>query len=170
MVNLYNKIYISILNNFITILKKNNYIIYMYNKNFFIVLFFSKNSTLYIKNNYLIVVQNLKKFENKIILDFFLQFYFYKNIKIKFLGKGYKIKKKNNNSIIFFFNRSHVTSLWYNLIIVKKIKKRKILFSFLKYNWNYINIFKKIRYVSTYTKRGLKLSRGLFLKRKGKKT
>ncbi len=97
----------------LSIFKNNNTIyLYIYNINYFCFLKFSKeieikiqtNKSLEIKgNNSTIIIEKIKYFLN--------QFYFYKFTKIKFTGKGYKIKKNSNKSIILLFNRAHTTTL-----------------------------------------------------------
>jgi hypothetical protein len=101
--------------------------------------------------------------------QFILQFIKYKYTKIKFSGKGYKIKKYKNNSIILMFNRSHITSLWWRGIFLKKLKKYKI---YIKYNYLHTKIISdliNIRSINIFTKKGLRQSRQILLKKKGKK-
>ena len=100
------------------------------------------------------------------------QFCFYKALKIKFTGKGYKIKKVSTNSILFVFNRAHLVLLYYKNIFFKKIKKRKIhikYIGFLFYS-QIIPTLKNIRYINTYTRRGLRVSKQIVYKRRGKRT
>lgn len=40
------------------------------------------------------------------------QLYWYEFAKIKFRGKGYKIRKSSCKSIFLQFNRAHITTLW----------------------------------------------------------
>ena len=68
----------------------------------------------------------LKSCDLKSINTFLYQFLVCNFTKIKFVGKGYKIKKNCNNNIFLLFNKSHITNVWYKNIILKKYKKYKI--------------------------------------------
>ena len=161
--------------------KKKNYIfIQLKNKNY--VLIFRLNgpntcvtvcgSYLYfnikpspVELNELVVYKNL-------FCNLIKQFCVYSFSKIRFLGKGYKIKKISKNSFVFVFNRAHLTLLFFKNNFFKKIKKRKILIKYLGYNIsNKLQIvLKEVRKVSTYTRRGLRISRQVIYKRRGKRT
>jgi len=143
--------------------------VYLYNANIFIIITFNKNIKIFFNEDFFLIKKNLFAF-NKHLQNFIAQFFFYKNLKIKFLGKGFKIKKKQKKSVFFVFNRSHITTLWFNQLLNYKLKKRKVYINFINKNNNIVNLLKKIRYISTYTKRGLRLSRQINYKRKGKKT
>jgi hypothetical protein len=89
--------------------------------------------------------------------------------KIIFSGKGFKIRKKQN-FIFLFFNRAHASLLICNSLIAKKIHKHKMLF-FFKNEIIYKNTLKfliDIRPANIFTKRGLRFSRQMMWKRKGK--
>jgi hypothetical protein len=160
------------LENFNLSIFKNNGTIYLYiyNTNYFCFLKFSKKTEIKIKinksleignNSGVIVLEKIKYFLN--------QFYFYKFIKIKFTGKGYKIKKNSNKSMILLFNRAHTTTLWWKNLIIKKLKKYKI---YIKYNNTQkyiINSILNTRYINIFTKKGLRISRQIVFKKKGKK-
>lgn len=102
---------------------------------------------------------------------FFSQFFFFFN-KIKFKGKGYKIKiNKALNTLNFYFGHSHLSALFLTKLALKRVKKFK--FIALSTKIEKINDFKKkiqlVKPLSLYTKRGLRLSRQLTKKRPGKK-
>ena len=106
-----------------------------------------------------------------------LNIYFYK--KITFSGKGYKIKKiykniKNiNKSIIsFFFNKSHFNIVYFNNVLVKKLKKTKLIISSvnIKHLYYLSNTILNIRKVNIFTLKGLRLSRQIVYKKVGKKS
>jgi ribosomal protein L6P/L9E len=112
-------------------------------------------------------VFNLKKFTNFIKS---WNYYFFK--KIKFKGKGYKIKYLKKKKIMnFFFGKSHLTLFKYNHINVKKITKYKYLLK--SNNLNKLSHLSKkiilIKPLNFYTSRGLRLSKQIVYKRKGKK-
>lgn len=145
--------------------------LYIYNNTFFCLLCFDKNVSLQLISDKCINVKHnhLKKILNKNITKFLLQFYFYKFTKIKFAGKGYKIRKNMKQSMILLFNRAHTTTIWWKNIFIKKLKKYKI---YIKYNYNFINVCTEIvniRYVNVFTKKGLRMSRQILMKKKGKK-
>ena len=107
---------IILLNQKISILKKNGlFYIYIYNKNFFLIL----------KTNLLVGIKNSNEFlffekgtinrrlQGKQDLNSFLkQFYMYSYSKLKFTGKGYKIKKNKKCNMMLLFNRSHITNIF----------------------------------------------------------
>jgi len=74
--------------------------------------------------------------------------------------------------IKFFFGKSHMTSISFNKLIFRKLTKNKIFFITKKIN--YIEFVKslinKIRKISIYTKRGLRLTRQKIYKKTGKKS
>lgn len=160
--------------NFLTLVKNNKNYLYIYTNNWFIYyninnffINFKKSINLIELSNKL-PITNSREISN--ILNNFIfswELIFFK--KITFTGKGFKIKKKQK-IVYFFFNKSHLSLLICNKIIVKKINKQKILF-FYRNNQLYNNILNKIvniRFANIYTKRGLRFSRQLILKRKGK--
>ena len=107
---------IILLNQKISIFKKNGlFYIYIYNKNFFLIL----------KTNLLVGIKNSNEFlffekgtinrrlQGKQDLNSFLkQFYMYSYSKLKFTGKGYKIKKNKKCNMMLLFNRSHITNIF----------------------------------------------------------
>jgi ribosomal protein L6P/L9E len=106
---------------------------------------------------------------NKYLKTFEIYFF----IKIKFKGKGFKIKfNKKLRLIKFFFGRSHVTFYKLKKLKLKKINKYKFLLKGLnlsKLKKNASNIT-KIKPVNVYTLRGIRVSRQYISKRKGKKS
>jgi ribosomal protein L6P/L9E len=172
------KLFLPLNFNFLIIKKFNKIILIIFNNLFNIKLLFKKKNNLKInknintilyknyslnKNNFYLK-NNFYKFLNK------LNFYFFS--KIKFKGKGYKIGFYKKKKIInFYFGKSHKSILICNNVKLKKLGKYK----FIVYN-NNLNILKKIIYkiikikkINEYTNRGLRSSRQLIIKRKGKK-
>ena len=93
-------------------IRKGLFSVYIYNKYFFCFLKFSKIFTIKLKNNNTLEVINYVTDNNYQIQQYIKQFYLNEFTKIKFTGKGYKIKKNSNKSIILLFNRAHITILW----------------------------------------------------------
>lgn len=97
-------------------------------------------------------------------------FYFFS--KIKFKGKGFRIRfLKRNKLVKFFFGRSHKTFISFKKIIMKKINKYKFILKSLNKNkvLNNTNKVVSIKPLNLYTIRGLRNSRQIVFKRKGKK-
>ena len=109
----------------------------------------------------------------KQINSFLKTFESYFFIKIKFKGKGFKIKYNKKLKLIkFYFGRSHMTFFKLKKIKLKKINKYKFFLRNFNYNWlkkKAIEIT-KIKPVNIYTLRGIRLSRQIIKKRKGKKS
>lgn len=154
-----------------SVFKSNNITyLYIYNKNFFCFLKFSKKTQIKIKTNKLLEINNNNNINVIKKIKYFLnQFYFYKFTKIKFTGKGYKIKKNSGKSMILLFNRAHTTTLWWKNIIIKKLKKYKMYIKYNNTQKNIINNILNVRYVNIFTKKGLRMSRQIIFKKKGKK-
>lgn len=144
----------------------------------------SKKFVFVTKNNVTIkkwcnsITINKNKFNNsKIKIDNKIQKFlnswniYYFN-KIKFKGKGFRIKFfKKIKLIKFYFGKSHKT-----FMLLKNIKKKRIS----KYKFILYSINKKkskdasikiinIKYINHYTLRGLRISKQIIYKRKGKK-
>jgi hypothetical protein len=72
--------------------------------------------------------------------------------------------------LFLFFNRAHKCFFIGNNIILKRLSKSKIII--LKNNYNHIIhdsiLIRKIRVNNIFTKRGLRFSRQIMLKKKGK--
>lgn len=157
--------------------RKNNYkkIIFLNKTKKMVIVY--KNDIIFDKwSNSLILLKYIKnndklRLENK--LNIFLNslnIYFYS--KIKFKGKGFRIKFFKKIKILkFYFGKSHKTFLFLKKINKKKINKYKFIISGL--NKTKINLIKKIicniKPINVYTLRGLRLSRQIIFKRKGKK-
>jgi hypothetical protein len=93
--------------------------------------------------------------------------------KIKFTGKGYKIKKiKKKESLKFYFGRSHFNYIFGGGLNLKKLSKYRLLV--ISNNNKKSNIITKIvcsvRCLNKFTKRGLRPLKYFVLKRPGKKT
>ena len=94
-----------------SVLKKDSvtYLI-IYNNNFYSIIRMRKK--IKILNNLYLELIGVNTKTIKLIDSFLKQFYQCNFTKIKFTGKGYKIKKNSKQSIILLFNRSHTTTLW----------------------------------------------------------
>ena len=151
----------------VSILKKNkgNYL-YIYNTNYCCMLKVSVKITL---------IGLVASFEQKKIVkikntsNFLRQFFFCIFTKIKFMGKGYKIKKNNNNNLMLLFNRAHITNIFYKNFFIKKIKKYKLYISCTQTNVNIIHTLINIRKINIFTKKGLRAARQILQKKKSKK-
>jgi len=160
--------------NFIILKKNTNINIYIYNIYYFFS-FSIYNFNLNLKKSLNIVeLQNKIPYYNQTKLNHILNnflfswnSFFYK--KISFSGRGFK-KKKKKNCIFLFFNKSHVSLYICNNAILKKLNRNKLLIFYKNWNiyQNNITNILRIRYVNIYTKRGLRLSRQIILKKKGK--
>ena len=160
--------------NFILIKKNKNYI-YIYNNIFYFTIithaltFIEENSNSVIIDNF--DSKKKKELEKKIINNFIknLNLYFFQ--KIKFNGKGYKIKKKKK-SIKFFFGKSHLTTIFFKKINIRRLTKYKLFFYTKKYETIkfVFSLINKIRKINIYTKRGLRFSRQKIFKKTGKKS
>jgi hypothetical protein len=140
--------------------------IYVYNTHYTCFLKINKKLELNIigKNILAINCNNNARNTNAFLRQFFLCDF----TKIKFMGKGYKIKKNADNNMFLLFNRSHITNIWYKNIFVKKYKKYKI---YIKHvcAMAAIQTILNVRPVNIFTKKGLRSSRQIIYKKKGKK-
>ncbi len=145
--------------------------IYIYNKNYCCLLKinFKNKITINFKNKITINFKNKIGEGLNLIKFFLLQFDKCDLVKIKFTGKGYKIKKNSQESLILLFNKSHPTIIWWKNIFIKKLKKYKILIKYNQINIKVKNTIINVRPINIFTKRGLRMSRQLLLKKKGKK-
>lgn len=143
--------------------------VYIYNINFFCFLKFSKFFILKLKTSNTLEIRNFTKSSERWISVYLKQFYINEFSKIKFTGKGYKIKKNSNKSLVLLFNRAHITTLWWNNIFLKKLKKYKFYINYNNINKDLILSILKIRPINIFTKKGLRQSRQILLKKKGKK-
>jgi hypothetical protein len=145
--------------------------LYLYNNNYSIFLKLNNVNKVKIISSITIL---LKKYSYSNHINIFLQkytnqLYFYEYVKIKFSGKGYKIKKNNEKSMLLLFNRAHITQTWWKNIILKKLKKYKIYIKYTYKNNNFIKSIINIRYINIFTKKGLRKSKQILFKKKGKK-
>jgi hypothetical protein len=94
-----------------SILKKENtnYII-IYNNQYYSIIKI-KTKIKILNNNFIELSSDLSYVLVDCINKFLKQFYWCSFNKIKFTGKGYKIKKNTKQSIVLLFNRSHTTTL-----------------------------------------------------------
>jgi hypothetical protein len=164
----------------IILLKKNKELkINLYNKNYNFNFFinFEKSSIFVNKFNNVIKIYHKNIFNNQILINSTLNNFIklidiYEFVKIKFKGKGFKIGfYKNKNIMNFFFGASHINTFLIKDTLIKKINKYKfILKSTNTVGLN--NLSKqivKIRKINFYTLRGLRKSRQILIKRKGRK-
>lgn len=93
--------------------------------------------------------------------------------KIKFTGKGYRITfRKKKKIIIFYFGHSHDTIILFRSVLLVQPHKYKFVIyknSFQKLRQLAAKIL-KIKPMNIYTRRGLRGSQQIILKRKGKKS
>jgi len=167
------------------IVKKKNFLYFIVFTNTMCVKYtVSDSSKINIINDLNIINININFYNNlsifkKIVMNLnnSLNIYFFK--KITFAGKGYKIKKiyKNiqniyKNIISFYFNKSHFNTVYFNNVLIKKLKKTKLIISSinLKHLYYLTNIILNIRKVNIFTLKGLRLSRQIIYKKIGKKS
>jgi hypothetical protein len=162
----------------INLKKKNNYNLYLMNDNYYIILylynininnfiFLNKNTNSLILKNYT-KNSNIKTFNTNLYNFLFsLDYLFYK--KLKFTGKGFKIRKKFDN-IILYFNTAHLTLMINRNNISLRLLKNKYIFLRSNKYYNYLDgfFFKSVRQNNIFTKRGLRFCRQLTYKKKGK--
>jgi len=153
--------------NFSIIKKEKSTYLIIYNKNFYSIIKIRKGVKI-LNNLYLELIGGEARVI-KSINEFLKQFYLCNFTKIKFTGKGYKIKKNSKQSIVLLFNRSHTTTLWWRGIFLKKLKKYKMYIRYNKQDKMVINTILNIRPINIFTKKGLREARQIFLKKKGKK-
>jgi ribosomal protein L6P/L9E len=95
--------------------------------------------------------------------------------KIKFKGKGFRVRFKKNSKILkFTFGHSHINYIFVNQKTTKIKRLGKYKYIFKNKNDIEMNSFLKklcnIKPINMYTKRGIRLSRQIIYKRKGKKS
>lgn len=162
--------------NFKIVKNENNYnVVYIciYNKNFIIIIksTVKKDRTFKIDNSnclYFSIWSGLDKYLSNNTFIFLNQFFKYKYFKIKFTGKGYKIKKKKR-IFFFLFNRAHPTRIWWRYIFFKKFRKYKMYLKSTNFSNSLAYNLLNIRKINIFTKKGLRLTRQKRLKKKGKK-
>jgi len=154
--NLFKKIYPYVYK--ISCIKNNNteYYYYATVKNYFFLLKVHKNNKILNQTN-----THFNFFIKQFCLCLFT--------KIKFTGKGYKIKKNNKHNMMLLFNRAHITNVFFKNMFLKKLKKYKIYIQYTNGCTKIINTILNIRNINIFTKKGLRKSRQILLKKKGKK-
>jgi len=163
------------------ILLKNNkeLMVNLYNKNYNFKFFINLDKSLIFVNkfNNVIKINHKNVFNNQNLINttfnkFIKLIDIYEFIKIKFKGKGFKIGfYKNKNIMNFFFGASHINTFLIKNILIKKISKYKFILKSTN-NIELNNLSKqiiKIRKINYYTLRGLRKSRQMLIKRKGRK-
>ena len=152
----------------ISLLKKKNITyLYMYN-NYFMIILKIKYPVKFLDKKKISISSNNTNIRNT-VSSFIKQFIFWKFIKIKFFGKGFKIKKNSTSNMLLLFNRAHITNIFWKNLFIKKIKKYKMYVYYTNHNLNLINDILKIRYINMFTKKGLRRTRQIILKKKSKK-
>lgn len=152
----------------ISIFKKGKIVyLYIYNNNYYCFIKISSSVNIKLKSTTIIEFWSKHKIDD--IKFYIKQFYLNEYSKIKFTGKGYKIKKNTQNSLVLLFNRAHTTTLWWKNLFLKKLKKYKMYIKYTPSNRSIINTIINVRYINIFTKKGLRQSRQILLKKKGKK-
>lgn len=176
---MFKKITILLFNkNELTILKKKkNLYIYIYNywyffnvilnkKNNFFYDKYSKTVNLYLTKDIGVWSNIFFKYLNSLLFSW--NNFFFK--KLKFSGKGYKIKKSKKKNVKLFFNNSHLTIFIFKKKFFKKIRKNKFLLKSTTTNIDkYAHKIKNIRNINYYTGKGLRLARAVIIKKASKK-
>jgi hypothetical protein len=113
-----------------------------------------------------------KNFYEKYFSKFLKLIEKYVFLKIKFKGKGFRIKIFRKLKIIkFYFGRSHITFFKFRKLKIKKVTKYKFLLKSLnplKFKQICTKVI-KIKPMNVFTLRGLRISKQIIYKRKGKK-
>jgi ribosomal protein L6P/L9E len=158
-------------------INKNDLTIILYNNLYSITIINKKKKIKIDLESYSILVYKELNYNNNLnfkqMNKFLKTFEFYFFIKIKFKGKGFKIKFNKKLKIIkFFFGRSHITFFKLKRIKLKRITKYKFILKNLNFSKLKTNSMKitKIKPVNVYTLRGIRLSKQIIRKRKGKKS
>jgi hypothetical protein len=88
--------------------------LYLYNNNYSIFLKLNSDNRVKIISSITILLEkySYSNYINIFLQKYTKQFYFYEYVKIKFSGKGYKIKKNGGKSMLLLFNRAHITQTW----------------------------------------------------------
>ena len=121
---------------------------------YYLVLILYKNINLYIKNIFFFIYS--------------VNYYYFK--KFFYIGKSYKMYMCNKK-IECTFNRDNITDLFFNNFINISLKKKtKYFLKFLFYSdiGHFVKYLKIIRKFNIFTKRGIKINKIPFLKKKGK--
>jgi hypothetical protein len=70
---------------------------------------------------------------------------------------------------VLLFNRAHITHLWWKNIFLKKLKKYKIYIKYTQINKKFFKTILNVRNINIFTKKGLRQSKQILYKKKGKK-
>lgn len=93
--------------------------------------------------------------------------------KIKFSGKGFKITfKKRKKFLRFMFGHSHIKFIFMNKTKIKRLTKYKYILKDKNKNRlrNATKLICDVRPLNIFTKRGLRKTRQIVFKRRGKKS
>jgi ribosomal protein L6P/L9E len=128
----------------------------------------SENNILHINNTKTTEVVKWSNILNSLFFTF--NHYFFK--KIKFKGKGFRLKLKKQKKICkFLFGHSHLMVVYIKNMRIHKCTKYK--FNLKSVNKNYLQkvseMMLNIKPNNVYTNRGIREGRQLILRRKGKK-
>lgn len=148
--------------------------LYLYNNKYSIIFKVNNQRKINVISSQTILIVNKERILdyinlNRIIYNYIKQINSFNFVKIKFSGKGYKIKKNNKNNLILLFNRAHITHLWWKNVILKKLKKYKLYLRYTQNNTEIIKTITNIRNINIFTKKGLRKSKQILFKKKGKK-
>lgn len=148
-------------------------IIIIDNGDFFISIF-CNNILAYEESNSITILNQKHIYKNRLIYNY-LKKYLYSwehwfFVKIKFKGKGYRIRKKKK-LLKFFFWFSHMNLIKVISSKIKKIGKERYIL--LSTDWNSIRksavLIRNVRKNDLFTKRGLRLARQIIIKKKSRK-
>ena len=160
--------------NFLVIKKNKLQLLYCFNENYYFSMFLTNKILFINRNTNTIKILDLKfndinKLANNEIKNFLFSWDNLYYNKIRFSGKGFKFKKKETN-LFLFFNRAHKCFFIGTNIILIRLSKNKIII--LKNNITHViydsRIIRLIRSNNIFTKRGLRFSRQIILKKRGK--
>lgn len=132
------------------------------------IYFDKENNT--IKINYQKTTKSLQCVKELNTLLFSFASYFFQ--KIKFKGKGFRLKIKKNKKICkFLFGHSHTMLVYIRNLKITKCSKYKFILKSVNNMFLKISVRKvlDIKPVNWYTNRGIRAGRQIILKRKGKK-
>ena len=163
------------------VLKKNtNIIIILFIKKLFLTLYVNTLlSDFHINSDSQSYTTKSSDIKNNFKNDFKFLNFFLKNIhtgfflKIKFIGKGFRIQSFKKKGVInFTFGHSHMYKVFMQKFFFKRLSKYKYFFKtkniFMLNNLK-INLL-KIKPLNEYTLRGLRLAKYTVTKRKGRKS
>lgn len=154
----------------ISVFKRNVLLyLYIYNNLYYCFIKIPQTTKIKLKTKLILEISNKNLIKIDQLKVFLKQFLLCESTKIRFTGKGYKIKKNTKNSLMLLFNRSHITTLWWKNILVKRLKKYKLFLKYGLVNKGVVETILNIRYINIFTKKGLRKARQVLFKKKGKK-